>query len=66
MKHQVFDLLVPHKFDSEHTMKKELSEEQFIYATIVRELKDLPDIHLVLNEANTRDILMDILKIATN
>ena len=62
-KRDLFDNFIPHIFANEHIMQKELTKDQFNYVTVVRELKDLSDIHLVLNEAETRDTLLDILQV---
>ena len=60
IKRNIFDNLIPTVFASEESMKKELNEDQFNYATVIRELKDLSDIHLVLNEAETQETLLNI------
>ncbi len=60
----MFDSLVPDVFVSELAMKEKLNHNQFVYATIIRELQNLLDIHTVLNEAKNRDIWKDIYKIA--
>ena len=60
---QKFDRVVPEIFDSELTMKEKLTYEQFQYVTMIRELQNLPDIHMVVNEAENRDLLLGILKI---
>ncbi len=44
-------------------MKQKLTYEQFQYVTMIRELPNLLVIHMVVNEAENRELLLGILKI---
>ena len=44
-------------------MQEKLTNEQLRYVTMITELQNLPDVHMVLNEAESRETLLDILKI---
>jgi len=65
IKYSLFDQLIPHIFGDETTMKEKLTQDQLIYATIVRGLQNLVDIHAVINEAKTLTILRDIIHLFT-
>ncbi len=60
---QEFDRVIPDIFDSELTMKQKLTYEQFQYITMIRELPNFLDIHMVVNEAENQELLLGILKI---
>ena len=44
-------------------MQEKLNQEQFQYVKMMRELQNLVDIHAVLNDPETREILQDIYNI---
>ena len=60
---EMLDNIVPQVFGNELTMQEKLTNEQLRYVTMITELQNLPDVHMVLNEAESRETLLDILKI---
>ena len=62
----VFDGLVPDVFESEIVMKDILTEQQYVYINIIRGLSNIFEIHVVLNEDASQDILSDIFVIINN
>ena len=60
----LFCYSMKHEFDRlEHTLLEKLNNEQRRYIAMISELKNLPDVHMVLNERASRELLLSIFKV---
>ena len=66
LKHYVFDKLVPNIFEDDAVMEKALTQEEFYIAQMVRDLKNLGDIHTILNEEKHIETIAKITNIFLN
>ena len=53
LKHYVFDKLIPVMFNDEDAMRKNMDEKDYTFALIVRDLPNLVEVHIVLNETES-------------
>ena len=63
---QEIDRFVPEWFDNESKLQEALTEEQYLYVNMIRNLNNFSDVHMVFNDKKDHKTLVGIFEIIKN